>query len=141
MNQISLMEGVTMLEAVPSERGQPLGSMKRIGIVHGRYWEWRVEELIKSKGQPDTPNNQENAMNLRGVEWVPILNPYLASTDATWMLLDLEGGEDGHQLLHFMKQKPTTSRGVNDFNGNQIHRVVTRFAIDFWSAKGALGNM
>lgn len=141
MNQVSLMEGVAMLEAIPSERGQPLGSMRRVGIVHGRYWEWRVPELVSSKGQPDTPNNQENAMRLRKVEWVDILNPYLAATDATWMLIDLTPEQEGHQLLHFMKQPATTSRGVNDFNGNQIHRVVTRYAIDWWSAKGALGNM
>jgi hypothetical protein len=136
MNQISLMEGVTMLEATPSEVGQPLGSVKRVGVVHGRYWEWRVPELITSVKQPDTFNNQQNAMKLRGVEWVPILNPYLAATDATWMLLDL----DNHELLFFMKQKATYSRGVNDFNGNQINRCVTRVATDFWSAKMALIN-
>ena len=136
MNAVSLMEGVTMLEATPSEVGQPLGSVKRVGIVHGRYWEWRVPELVKSMKQPDTPNNQDNAMRLRGVEWVPILNPYLSATDATWMLQDL----DNYELMFYMKQKATYSRGVNDFNGNQINRCVTRCATDFHSAKGALLN-
>jgi hypothetical protein len=136
MNQVALMEGVTMLEGIPNERGRPLGSVKNIGLVHGRYWEWRVPELIKSVGQPDTFNNQPNAMNLRGVKWTPILNPYLSSTDATWMLLDM----DNHQLTHFMKKKATYSKDVDIYTGNQINRCMTRFAIDFLSAKGALLN-
>ena len=138
MNQLLLMEGVTMLEAIPNEQGRPLGSVREVGIVHGRYWEWRVPELVKSLGQPDTPNNNPNAMHLRNVKWVPILNPYLAATDATWMILDL--GTEGHKLLHLMKKKATFSSDVDVYTGNQINRCMTRFAIAFDSAKGAMSN-
>ena len=136
MNQISLMEGVTMLESIPDETGRPLGSVRNIGVVHGRYWEWRAPELITSVGQPDTFNNQKNAMNLRNVKWVDILNPYLSATDATWMLIDL----DDHKLMHLMKKKATFSKDVDIYTGNQINRCVTRFATVFDSAKGALLN-
>lgn len=136
LNQIALMEGVTMLEAIPNERGRPLGAVRNITIVAGRYWEWRIPELITSVGQPDTFNNQKNAMNLRGVKWNFVLNPYLAATDATWMLLD----NDVHGLTAFMKKKATYSNDVDIYTGNTINRCMTRFAIDFLTAKGALLN-
>jgi hypothetical protein len=136
MNQLTLMEGVTMLENIPDETGRPLGAVRRIGIVHGRYWSWRVPELIKSVQQPDTANNNPNALNLRKIEYVPILNPYLGASETSWMLLDL----DNHQLLFFTKKKPTYSKDVDVYTGNQINKCVTRIAIDFDSAKSALKN-
>lgn len=137
LNQVTLMEGVTMLEAIPDETGRPLGSVKNVTIVTGRYWEWRVPELIKTvNGQPDTPNNNPNAMHVRGVKWRHVLNPYLAATDATWMIQD----DDVHQLTHFMKKKATYSKDIDIYTGNQINRCVTRFAIDFLTAKGVMSN-
>ena len=137
MNMFTLMEGVTMLENIPDETGRPLGSIGgRIGIVHGRYWEWRVPELIKSVKQPDTLNNNPNAMNLRGVSWEPILNPYLGATDTSWMLVNL----DDNELLHFMKKKPTFAKDRDPYTGNQINGCEMRFAIGFDSAKCALLN-
>lgn len=137
LNQVTLMEGVTMLEAIPNEQGMPLGSVRDVTIVTGRYWEWRVPELIKTvNGQPDTPNNNPNAMHVRGVRWKHVLNPYLAATDATWMILD----DSVHGLTHFMKKKATYSKDVDIYTGNQINRCMTRFAIDFLTAKGAMLN-
>lgn len=136
LNQLTLMEGVTMLENIPDETGRPLGAVRRIGIVYGRYWEWRIPELLKSVKQPDTNNNNPNALNERDIDWVPILNPYLGSSDTSWMLLDL----DNHELLRFMKEKPTYSKDIDVYTGNQINRCMMRYAIDFDSAKAALLN-
>lgn len=136
MNTMTLMEGVTMLENIPDETGRPLGSVKRIGIVYGRYWEWRVPELLKSVQQPDTANNNPNGLKVRDIDWVPILNPYLGSSETSWMLLDL----DNHELLRFMKKKPTYSKDTDISTGNKINKCTMRYAIDFDSAKGALKN-
>lgn len=136
MNQMTLAEGVTMLENIPDERGRPLGAVKNVGIVHGRYWSWRVGELLKTQLQPDTPNNNTNILNQRGIKWTTILNPYLGSTETSWMLIDL----DNHQLLRFMKKKPTFSNDVDVNTGNKITRCVMRYAIDFDSAKAVVRN-
>lgn len=136
MNALVLMEGATMLENIPDETGRPQTGVKRIGIHHGRYWEWRVPELIKTLNQPDTLNNNRNAMLLRDIEWVDILNPYLSSTDTSWELIDLKN----HRQEHYMKQKPTMNRDVEARTGNKIVRAVSRFAIDFQTAKGVLRN-
>lgn len=137
MNQVSLMEGVTMLENVPDETGRPQGAVKRIGIIHGRYWEWRIPELLKSVMQPDTTNLQTvNALLQRGIEWVPILNPYLGSTETSWLLADL----DNHRMERFEKQKPTYTRDADAYTGNRLNRCMMRYAIDFFSAKGVVYN-
>ncbi len=136
MNQLTLMEGVTMLENIPSERGQQIGGVKRIGICYGRFWEWRIPELLKTVNQPDTPNNNVNALTARSIEYVPILNPYLGAAETSWMLLDL----DNHELRRFMKKKATYSKDVDIWTGNQINKCEMRFAIDHLSSKGVLRN-
>lgn len=136
LNQLTLMEGVTMLENIPDETGRPLGAVKTVIIVHGRYWSWRIPELIKSVSQPDTANNNPNALNLRGITYKPVLNPYLGASETSWMLLD----EKNHQLLRFMKKKPTFQKDVDVNTGNTINRCIMRYAIDFDSAKAALKN-
>lgn len=136
MNMLTLAEGVTMLENIPDETGRPLGAVRNIGISYGRYWEWRVPELISSEKQPDTFNNNPNVLKLRKVKWTPILNPYLGAADTSWMLIDL----DNHEMLRFMKKKPTYSKDVDIYTGNQINKCVMRYAIDFDSAKGVLRN-
>lgn len=136
MNELTLMEGVTMLENIPDETGRPLGAVRRIGIVHGRYWEWRVPQLLQAVRQPDSDSNNPNALKTRGIEWVPILNPYLGASETSWMLIDL----DNHQLLRFMKKKPTYSKEVDIYTGNQVNKVTMRYAIDFDSAKGVAKN-
>lgn len=136
MNQLTLMEGVTMLENTPDETGRPLGVVRRIGIVHGRYWEWRVPELLKSVSKPDSDHNNPNTLRLRDIEWVSILNPYLGSTTTSWKTIDL----DNHELLRFMKMKPKYTKDVDVYTGNQINKATMRYAIDFDSAKGVVLN-
>lgn len=139
MTAIALMEGVTMLEDIPDETGRPQGSIKRVGIVHGRFWSWRVPELLKAVRQPDTMNyGTPNALNERydPVEWVPILNPYLGSTEASWMLVNL----DDNQLCFWLKEKPTVRRDVEARTGNKIIVYYSRVATFFESAKCALKN-
>lgn len=136
MNMLSIVEGVTMLENIPSETGRPGSNVRRIGIVHGRYWSWRVPELIKSLQQPDTFNNNPNLMKVRPIEWVPILNPYLGSAETSWELVDL----DNHEQLRLEKTEPTFSKDTDVYTGNDINRAVMRFAICADSAKGVLKN-
>lgn len=136
MNELALTEGVTMLENIPDETGRPLGAVKRIGICYGRYWEWRVPTLLKAVNQPDTDSNNPNSLKLRGIEWVPILNPYLGASETSWMLIDL----DNHELRRFMKQKAKYSKDVDVYTGNQINKATMRYAIDHLSSKGVLRN-
>lgn len=136
LNQLTLMEGVTMLENIPDETGRPQGAVKEVGIVFGRYWSWRIPELLQSVQQPDTANNNPNALKLRGIKFTPILNPYLGASETSWMLLDMKN----HKLLRFMKKKPTYTQDVDVYTGNRINKATMRYAIDFDSAKGALRN-
>jgi hypothetical protein len=136
MTELALTDGVTKLENIPNERGRPSGAVKRIGVVYGRYWEWKVPVLLKTVQQVGTANNDKNSLLLRSIEWVPILNPYLGATETSWMLLDL----DNHKLLRFEKKKPTFSKDVDIHTGNKINKCTMRFAIDFDSAKGAVRN-
>lgn len=139
LNALTLMEGVTMMENVPSENGRPGKAIKRIGIMCGRYWEWRLPELLEAKGQPDTANvNTPNALTKRKhkVEWVPIINEYIPATDTGWDLIDL----DNHKYMHFMKMKATLNRDVEPRTGNKIERARSRFAVDADSSKGWLHN-
>lgn len=139
MNALALMEGATMLENIPDETGRPQGSIGRIGIVHGRYWSWRIPELLKAVRQPDTMNyGTPNALNERydPVEWVPIQNPYLGSTETSWMLINL----DKNDLCFWMKEKPTIRRDTEPRTGNKIVVYYSRVATFFESAKCALLN-
>lgn len=136
MTELALTDGVTKLENIPDEAGRPLGAVRRIGVVYGRYWEWKVPVLLKTVQQVGTANNDKNALLLRSIEWVPILNPYLGSTETSWMLVDL----DNHELLRFEKKKPTYSKDVDIHTGNQINKCTMRYAIDFDSAKGVVRN-
>lgn len=140
LNAITLAEGVTMLENIPSEAGRPQSSIKRIGIVFGRYHEWRIPELLQSQGQADTANNNPNILSpgvrKNKVTFVPILNTFLGPTETSWMLIDL----DRNPLMHFMKEKPTNNRDVEPRTGNQIFRTRSRFATGFDTARGALLN-
>lgn len=140
LNAVTLAEGVTMLEAIPNEAGRPQSSIKRIGVVFGRYHEWRIPELFETKGQVDTANNNVNILSpgvrKNKVEFVPILNPFLGATETSWMLIDL----DRNPLMHFMKKRPTNNRDVDPRTGNQIFRTRSRFATGFSTARGALLN-
>jgi hypothetical protein len=137
MSALTLMDGVTMMENIPDETGRPQGVVRRIGIEHGRYWEWRIPELLKSVMQPDTLNLQTvNALLQRKIEWVPILNPYLGASETSWVVKDL----DNHESTRFEKQKPTYSKEIDIYTGNRINKCVMRYAIDFFSAKGQVRN-
>lgn len=139
LGALTLMEGVTMLENIPDETGRPQGSIKRIGIIHGRYWSWYLPTLLKATSQPETANTgTPNALNARydKVEYVPILNPYLGATETSWQLIDL----DNHKQMFFQKEKPTMNRDIEPRTGNKIVRCRSRVAAAFLSAKGVLKN-
>jgi len=141
LNAVTLAEGVTMLENIPNEAGRPQSSIKRIGIVYGRYHSWRIPELLKATSQPDTanlgnPNILGKGVRYDNIQFVPILNTFLGPTETSWMLIDL----DRNPLMHFMKSKPKNNRDVEPRTGNNIFRTRSRFATGFSSARGALLN-
>jgi len=139
LNALTLMEATTMLENIPDESGRPQGGIKRIGIVHGRYWSWVIPEILKATSQPYTANTgTPNALNARddAPEYVPILNAYVGPSTTSWMLVNL----DDNDLCFWMKQKPTPNRDVEARTGNKITRYTSRVATFFESAKCALLN-
>jgi hypothetical protein len=137
MTQLALLEGLTMLDNVPTEEGRPQGATGKVYLVYGRFNQHRVSELLGSELQPDTANNTINPLYAMRSRIVPVLNPYLGSTFSGWALIDAKN----HKLLRFEKKKPTISKDVDINTGNRVNRAVMRFAIYADSAKGAVFNM
>ena len=140
MSQLALLEGAKMLASVPTEAGRPQGAIGDIGIIHGRYNMFRVEELLGAKFTPDvalTANPNPLNMKNEGMgRFVPILNPYLGETFTGWMLVDLKN----HKLLRFEKLDGKINSDVEARTGNLIQRMIMRWAIYADSAKGVVLN-
>lgn len=134
ISEIALKEGITMLSNIPDETGRPQGAVASIGLVYGRYNEWRVDEILGTEFQVDTANNNINPLKNRKI--TKIMDPYLPNTFAGWMLIDMKN----HMLLHFDKMKPTLNRDVDPATGNRLQRCIMRFAIDADTQKGAVLN-
>lgn len=134
ISEVAIKEGITMLSNIPDETGRPQGAVENIGIVYGRYNQWRVDEILGTEKQEGTANNTINPLYGMGIK--KILNPYLSNTFKGWMLIDLKN----HQLLHFDKMKPTINRDVDPLTGNRIQRCIMRYAIDADSSKGVVLN-
>lgn len=136
LNPVALAEAVTMLENQPDETGKPQGPITEVIVIHSRYWTWRAAEMQKSEGQLDTANNNPNLIKVRNVKFRFIENPHLSETFKGFMVL--AGGK--HGLRYFMKQEPRSSKQTDVYTGNRIWRVMFRFAIDFFSARGVVYN-
>lgn len=135
LTQTALQEAITMLENQPDETGKPQGAVKNVTLVIGRYWSWRIDEILGTQGQVDTANNNVNALTARkGLKIKVVVNPNLSESFKGWLVLD----DKNHSLYHFMKQKPTLKKGVDDYTGDIIMRSVFRFGIDHLSPRGAV---
>lgn len=133
LSAVAIAEGITMLSNQPNEVGRPQGAVKDVTIVIGRYWEWRIGEILKTEKQLDTANNNINILSARGNNVKVVVNPYLSETDTSWLLL-----AGHHELTRFEKQEPTLSKQTDVYTGNRIWRYMMRFGIDFLSAHGVV---
>jgi hypothetical protein len=134
MTQLSVQEAITMLSNIPSEEGRPQTSVGEVCLMYGRWNEWRVEEILGTEFSTDSDINNINPLRKRKI--TPLLNPYLPPEWTGYMVVD----KQYHELLSFMKQKPTITRSVDPYNGNRINRAVMRFARSADSAKGVVLN-
>jgi hypothetical protein len=133
--QLALQEAITMLNNVKSEEGRPQAPVKNIGLVYGRFLEWRVPEVLYTQGQVDTANNNINTLKAPGAPKItPILNPYLSDTSTLFQVIDL----DNHEMYRFEAKDPEYIKERDINTGAMLHRVVMRFGIDFLSYKGVV---
>lgn len=137
LNALNLKEAITMLENIPDERGKPQSDIKHIIIECGRYYEWRLPEILKSALQPDTANNTINSVTARGIKYTVVINPYLGVGSKRWAVIN----GDQKSMLHFMKTKPSFSKATDPYTGAKIYRAVARFAIAHDSSKDIVGNL
>lgn len=131
LNAMTLKEAITMLENIPDEGGYPQSDVKDITIICGRYYEWRLPEILKSALQPDTANNNINSVTARGINYKVVIDPWFGSTSKRWAVIN--GKQKSMQ--YFMKTKPSFSKASDPYNGAKIYRAVARFAVGFDSAK------
>lgn len=134
-NPVSIAEAITILEAQPDETGRPQGGITDITIMTGRYWQWRLAEIDATDKQVDTANNNVNLLKARKIGIKYVMNPYLAESDKSWLVF-----AGHHKMTYFEKQKPTLSKQTDVYTGNRIFRIMERFGIDFFSARGVVYN-
>lgn len=135
LNPVAIAEAITILESQPDETGRPQSGVKEITIQHGRYWTWRAAEIDKSTGQLDTANNNPNLLKTRNIKIKFQENPHLSESDKSWLVF-----AGHHKMTYFEKQKPTHSKLTDVYTGNRIFRIMSRFGIDFFSARGVVYN-
>lgn len=135
LNPVSIAEAISMLENQPDETGRPQSGIKEITVIHSRYWTWRAAEIDKTAGQLDTANNNPNLLKTRNFKIKFVENPYLSNTDKSWLVIS-----GNHRLTYFEKQKPRLTKMTDTYTGNRIFRIMERFGIDFFSARGVVYN-
>jgi len=133
LSAVAIAEGITMLSNQPNDVGRPQGGIKDVTLVVGRYWEWRALEILGTDKQVDTANNNVNLLKTGRSNVKLVVNPYLSETDTSWLLL-----AGHHQLTRFEKQEPTLSKQTDTYSGSRIFRVMMRFGINFFSARGVV---
>lgn len=139
MTQLALLDGLTMLSNVPDETGRPQGSIGDVYLVHGRFNQFRVTELLQTMTTPDTANLTVNplAKKIPGYgRIIPMLNPYLGDTFSGWALIDAKN----HMLYRFEKWPPRLTSDTDINTNNMVNRAVMRYAIYPDSAKGYVLN-
>lgn len=138
MAPLTVKEAITMLRNQPDENGNPQGGVKRIGIMCGSYWEWRLPEIMQSTLEDGSDTNTINSLlpKYSGVEYEFIVNRWVGSSEKAWMVFDM----DEHSMMHFEKDKPFFSKAIDPWTDNRINKAIMTFAIDFDSAKGVVYN-
>lgn len=141
LNQLAIEEAITMLENQVDDAGRPQGPVTRVGLLHGRWWDWRVAEILGTERQLDTANWNINPLvnkaSKKRCEIVPILIPYLSSTSTKWAVIDLKY----HQLTRFQALDATFSRERDISTGAVIFKATGRFGIDHLSWRGYNANL
>lgn len=140
MTQLSILDGLAMLANVPDENGRPQGAVGDVYLMHGRFNQFRVMEILKTLTTPDTANLTINplAQKMEGIgRIIPLLNTYLGDTFSGWALIDTKN----HMMYRFEKQAPKMTSDTEIRTGNYITRTVMRYAIDANSSKGLVANM
>lgn len=140
LTQLAVQEAITMLNNQLDESGRPMAPVKKVGLIYGRFHEWRVPEILLTMGVVDSANNNINTLNKKqnsgAPEIVPILNPYLSNTSTMFQVIDL----DNHELIFFDRKKPEYQTERDISTGSHIHRSVSRHGVDFLSYKGLVHN-
>lgn len=141
MTQQAILDGLSLLAAIPTEEGRPQGATGDVILMYGRSQQFRVREILGTDKEVGTANNTKNVLADKKASEdfgriIPLMNPYLGNSFNGWALID----KKNHKLLRFEKKAPTLSYDVDINTGNRVNRCVQRYAIGADSAKGFVLN-
>lgn len=87
---------------------------------------WKVDELLNSTYDPESPNNAINSLKSRGLK--KFSTPYVTDTDAFTLISRPPNSNSG--VIFFNRRKVTFARD-GDFNtGDALFKVTLRFSVE-----------
>lgn len=135
LNYYQIQSAISLLETIPTDEGfyTPIGSSLK--LVVGPYNRHRVYEILKSKGKPDTNENNPNALDDFNIE--PVVVPYLGSTFKGFALFD----ENRHRCMFLDHTAPQLDKeGDFETNRGMKFSVYMRCKVTFSSGHGFIYN-
>lgn len=136
LTSTSLQEAITMLRTTPDESGAPTGPATRYVLVVGPYWEWRVDEILGTKLQANTNNNNIDPLNKVKDRITVVVNDYLPATFTGWGIFDA----DNLPLQYFIGMEPTFVDQRDFDTSAHLFKSEFEFSTDFHSSRGGVYN-
>ena len=133
----TLQSAIQAFEDQTDERGKRINQTPMVLLVPPEL-EFKALELLKSIGQPESANNDPNAVRLARPRLRLVVWPYLTSATAWFLIGDNARAETG--LIHFERVGITFGREGDFDTGDVKFKVRWRDSVEVNKPLGLYGN-
>lgn len=132
LSRTTLQQALDKIKTLKDDRGRPIMVTPKLLVIPPEL-EWKAKELLLSEYQPETANNEINA--LKGTLSY-VVNRYLTSTTAWFVLAD----KSVIDLQHYWFDQPKPKAYEDDNTDSMIFKSTMRMVDSFWNWRGVVGS-
>lgn len=126
LSPLQLQSAITTMETMQSDEGYFQKLSKSAIVVAGPYWRHRLYEIVNTKQQIDSNNNNVSPLNDFDIK--VLINPHIGASNKQFAVISKD---DLYKVYYVMRQRPTFEQ-ENDFEvKGRKYSSHFRFKVDF----------